>query len=1159
VFTTVVTNNNAFDPVNPQLTATNSFLVIVREVNVAPVLPPQIDRTIDELTSLTVTNTASESNIHSTIIGYGLVNPPAGATVNASGIITWTPSQAQSPSTNVFTTVVTNNNPFDLVNPQLRTTNSFTVIVREVNQAPVLPAQASRTIDELTLLTVTNTATEANIHSTTIGYGLVNPPAGASISASGIITWTPSQAQSPSTNVFTTVVTNSNPFDLVNPQLRATNSFTVVVREVNVAPVLPAQTNRTIDELTLLTVTNTATEPNIHSTTTGYGLLNPPAGATINASGVITWTPSQAQSPSTNVFTTVVTNSNPFDLVNPQLTATNSFTVVVREVNVAPVLPAQPNRTIDELTLVTVTNTATEPNIHSTTIGYGLVNPPAGATINASGVITWTPSQAQSPSTNVFTTVVTNNNPFDLVNPQLRTTNSFTVIVREVNVAPVLPAQIDRTINELTLLTVTNTATEPNIHSATIGYGLVNPPAGATINASGIITWTPSQAQSPSTNVFTTVVTNSNPFDSVRPQLTATNSFTVTVGEVNMSPVLPPQGNRSIDQLTTLVVTNTATEPNIHSVTMGYRLVNPPAGAGIDANGIITWTPSQSQSPSTNVFTTVVTNSNPFDLINPRLTATNSFLVFVGEVNQAPVLPIQTNRTIDELTLLTVTNAATEPNIHSTTIGYGLINPPAGASIDASGVITWTPTEAQGPGAYAITTVATNSNPFDAGNPNLTATNSFTVTVTEVNSAPALPAQPDRNVPVLTLLSVPNPAIDGDLPANGFSYQLINAPAGASIDANGLITWTPTEGQGPGTYTITTVATDDGVPSLSATNSFSVAVLTLTNSPVAGVYQGLFYDTNAIGPESSGFFFAKVTKTGAFSAKVMSGRNAFSLSGRVLSSGVFSNSIARRNRSSLATQLHFDLATGEIITGQISDGSWTAELAAYRAAYNSKTNPAPQTGKYTMVIPGAQTDSSGQPGGDSPAVISVLSSGRVRFAAALADGSRASQGALVFPNGQWPLYVPLYSGGGSLIGWMNFTNHSTNDLSGLVSWIKPPQPTATFYRDGFTNEIETLGSLYQFAKGAPILDFDSGQLSFANGNLPGGFSHHIAFQTPNHATGTNNATLSILNGTGLFRGTVPNPDTGAKVSFIGVVLQGQDSGFGYFFGTDKSGRVFLGP
>src|SRR5208283_600627 len=736
--TTVVTNTDPYDLVNPHLSATNSFTVVVQEVNVAPVLSVIPDQTVNELTLLTVTNTASESNIHATL-GYTLVNPPAGAAINTNGVITWTPSQNQSPGTNTITTVVTNTDPYDLVNPHLSATNSFTVVVQEVNVAPVLPVIANQTFNELTLLTVTNTASESNIHAT-LGYTLVNPPAGAAINTNGVITWTPSQNQSPGTNTITTVVTNTDPYDLVNPHLSATNSFTVVVQEVNVAPVLPVIANQTVNELTLLTVTNTASESNIHATL-GYTLVNPPAGAAINTNGVITWTPSQNQSPGTNTITTVVTNTDPYDLVNPHLSATNSFTVVVQEVNVAPVLPVIANQTVNELTLLTVTNTASESNIHAT-LGYTLVNPPAGAAINTNGVITWTPSQNQSPGTNTITTVVTNTDPYDLVNPHLSATNSFTVVVQEVNVAPVLPVIANQTVNELTLLTVTNTASESNIH-ATLGYTLVNPPAGAAINTNGIITWTPSQTQSPGTNTIITVVTNTDPYDLVNPHLSATNSFTVVVQEVNVAPVLPVIGNQTVNELTLLTVTNTASETDIHA-TLGYTLVNPPVGAAIDGSGIITWTPSQSQSPGTNTLTTVVTNTDPYDLVNPHLSATNSFTVVVREVNAAPVFPVTpANQTINELTLLTVTNTSSETNLHAT-LGYTRVSPPGGAAVDANGIITWTPTQTQSPSTNTLTTVVTNTDPYDLVNPHLSATNSFTVVVREVNIAPVLPTQTSR-------------------------------------------------------------------------------------------------------------------------------------------------------------------------------------------------------------------------------------------------------------------------------------------------------------------------------------------------------------------------------------------------------------------------------
>ena len=101
--------------------------------------------------------------------------------------------------------------------------------MREVNQAPTLPVIATQTISASSLLTVSNTAVEPNIHSVTLGYGLINAPIGVSIDSNGIIIWLPQPSQAPSTNTITTIVTNNNPYDAVNPQLTATNSFTVIV------------------------------------------------------------------------------------------------------------------------------------------------------------------------------------------------------------------------------------------------------------------------------------------------------------------------------------------------------------------------------------------------------------------------------------------------------------------------------------------------------------------------------------------------------------------------------------------------------------------------------------------------------------------------------------------------------------------------------------------------------------------------------------------------------------------------------------------------------------------------------------------------------------------------------------------------------------------
>ena len=622
----------------PPLSTASSFSVVVREVNFAPTMAVIPAQRIDELTLLTVTNTASEANVHATV-GYTLFNPPVGMAMDTNGVITWIPSEAQGPGTNVITTVATSTDLLDLVNPTLSATNSFTIVVNEVNTVPVLAVPATQTVNELVTLSVSASAIDSDIPVNPLIFALVSAPTGMTINPnSGLITWTPSQAQSPSTNLVQVSVTDSNPPAVNAKSLSVTNSFTVIVREVNQAPVLPLIPTQTVNELALLTVTNTAAESNIHSTL-GYVLVNPPFGMVIDANGVITWTPQQNQSPSTNLITTIVTNSNPYDLVNPYLSATNMFTVIVKEVNVAPVLPVIPTQTVNELTLLTVTNTATESNIHST-LAYVLANSPAGMVIDANGIITWTPQQSQSPSTNLITTVVTNSNPYDLDNPHLGATNSFTVIVKEVNVAPVLPVIPTQTVNELTLLTVTNTATEPNIHS-TPGYALVNPPSGMSIDANGVITWTPSEAQGPGTNIITTAVTSTDALDPINPELSATNSFTVVVNEVNTTPVIGVINDTTVSPGQTVGLAVPATDSDLPTNSLAFALLASPPGMTINAaSGWLTWRPTVAQANSTNLMNVQVTDDNPWAINAHQLSATQSFRIIVNPLAPVTLQPL---------------------------------------------------------------------------------------------------------------------------------------------------------------------------------------------------------------------------------------------------------------------------------------------------------------------------------------------------------------------------------------------------------------------------------------------------------------------------------------------------------------------------------------
>jgi hypothetical protein len=397
--------------------------------------------------------------------------------------------------------------------------SSFSLSV--LNVRPSLAAITNQTVDELLPLSVNASANDPDIGQS-LTFALVSNPPGMTIKpVSGIINWTPAQTQSPSTNTVVVSVTDNG-----TPPLSATNQFTVVVKEVNVAPTLPAVSTQIVNELTLLTVTNSATNFNIHSAVTGYALVNPPTNMAVSTGGIITWTPAQAQSPSTNVITTIVTNSNPYDAVNSVLASTNQFMVVVKEVNIAPVLPVIPVQTVNAQALLTVTNAAAESNIHAN-VGYALVNPPDSMGISAGGVITWTPARLQGPGTNVITTVVTNTDLFDSVNPHLSATNSFTVIVY----APTLSPIGNYTVNAGRTVSFTASATD-NDPTRILTYGLVNPPTGATINgASGLFSWRVPASFGSTTNTVQVNVT-----DNSAPSLSDAKSFTVTVNP--LAPVI---------------------------------------------------------------------------------------------------------------------------------------------------------------------------------------------------------------------------------------------------------------------------------------------------------------------------------------------------------------------------------------------------------------------------------------------------------------------------------------------------------------------------------------------------------------------------------------------------------------------------------------------
>lgn len=121
------------------------------------------------------------------------------------------------------------------------------------------------------------------------------------------------------------------------------------------------------------------------------------------------------------------------------------------------------------------------------------------------------------------------------------------------------------------------------------------------------------------------------------------------------------------------------------------------------------------------------------------------------------------------------------------------------------------------------------------------------------NTAPTLAAITNRAVIAGTTINFTNNASDTNIPAQTLTFSLQGNPSGSSVNAsNGIFNWRPTIAQSPSTNPMSVIVTDNGSPSMSATQSFTVFVTkpitpTLQPSGVPGVFNMLV--TGDAGPD----------------------------------------------------------------------------------------------------------------------------------------------------------------------------------------------------------------------------------------------------------------------------------------------------------------------
>lgn len=338
-----------------------------------------------------------------------------------------------------------------------------------------------------------------------------------------------------------------------------------------------------------------------------------------------------------------------------------------------------------------------------------------------------------------------------------------------------------------------------------------------------------------------------------------------------------------------------------------------------------------------------------------------------------------------------------------------------------------------------------------------------------------------------------------------------------------------------------------------------------------GTYAGLVYDTNVVSHERAGFVTIRTTPKGTYSGKVrLNGRN-LSFTGVFGLDGLATNSI-RRGSVGPPLMLELNFNSGSLVeglVGRLYDTNWTSELLAYRAVFHSRTNVAPQTGRYTLIFPASGDPDA--PEGDGFASISVASGGVAKLKGSLADGTVISHAAPVSREGLWPFLVSFRGGRGAIWSWLAFetnsvtigTNLVQSDLAGEMRWVATPMLSAKYYRSGFTNAIEAVGARYRPPTNSlyGALAFSNGVVVFSGGNFTAPFTNRVLHAVNDKFVNeeTNALSLAIAKPTGLYSGRVVAPESGAKVSFKGALFQSGDVGFGYSMQTNVTGPVLLAP
>ncbi len=807
--------------------ATQSIIIPVSVANVAPEFTSQPAGIALVGSPWSYTLAATDANDDPATLTYSLVTP----TLPASGVgfdaatrtLTWTPGSAAQ------TFVVRVTDPQGASDEQSFTLTPGTA--PPANQPPIIRSAAPTSLRLGETYTYPVSAFDPDGDAIVYSLLATASPAGMTIDPpTGLVTWTPSALGN-----FSVTLGAADPTHAPVAQ-----SFTIEVLPpvaTNLPPAITSQPTGPAVQNRVWTYPITSLDPNGDAVT--LTLDNAPPGAVIDtASGHLTWTPTAAGSFSFVIRATDVPTGS--GVASRAVTQSFDLSVVPNSPPAITTTSLPPGSTA----AYTHTILAVDPEADPIRFRLDADSIDRGLTIDeATGVLSWA-----VPAVGAWAVVVTARDPEGASSSRrldLRVTDNVST-----NHPPQILSNVSGSIQlGQTFLHQLKTF-DPD--GDPLSYSLTTAPAGMTISADGLIQWTPASGQLGDQS-FTASVSDNRPGGVVSKQFT----LSVVSTPINNPDGGGPGGNTpptfTSNPGSTAVVgavfAYNATATDADGDTVSFSVAAGPAGLTIEpVTGQVRWTPTAAQLGPHDVSFRVTDARGASTLQNGRVNVT--------AVNRPPTILSDPPTRITAGQTLQYPIAASDPDGHALSYSVGPATTAPGASVSASGLVTWT-TSTGDVGVNPLRRIQINVvDALGMGIAQIFDVEVVATTSPESNRPPRITTtDPLQRATVGDTYSFTFAGTDPD--GDTLVWSLTQKPTGATINqSSGLITWNVPAGQPVGSIEYFKVELSDGTLSSYMTYGVQVreANVAPTLDPIAerGIIAGqtLRIDAQATDPNS---------------------------------------------------------------------------------------------------------------------------------------------------------------------------------------------------------------------------------------------------------------------------------------------------------------------